>query len=356
MLLLIVVIGAGLALRGIGGGGNDGGNDTPRPNAPEVATQRIADPVPPAARVARPPGHPIIPVLASDSGSGVRLLTVDRLEPQSIVQVRAAGFMAFERGFVQECVAELGHLTTCTGRFPVQFGEDGGADFQYQIPSSSAPGGCRYGQATCTLEVRGTKSTKRGEVQIVVGEARAGKILVSSLDGVRDGQALTVSVSGFPANTPATAMLCALVGGYDVRHCGIGPGTAALAVGADGSGRANLVADTGAIGADSVQCGPRNACGVLVVTQEGFVAAPAVPLHFSLGPGASYNGSRLAVGLSLGGLLVVVAIILVWRTDWTKPTEAATPEVDAADLETDKSLDELFGTDEELDARDPLPF
>jgi hypothetical protein len=42
------------------------------------------------------------------------------------------------------------------------------------------------------------------------------------------------------------------------------------------------------------------------------------------------------------------------RTDWTKPTEAATPELDDSDLRTGQSLDDLFGTDEELDEREPI--
>jgi len=61
-------------------------------------------------------------------------------------------------------------------------------------------------------------------------------------------------------------------------------------------------------------------------------------------------------GMILGIGLGVIALVIAARTDWTKPGEAATPTLDAADLRTDQNLDDLFGADEELDARDPIPW
>lgn len=212
-----------------------------------------------------------------------------------------------------------------------------------------------YARATCTLEMVGAASGRRAEAQTVVGETRQGQIRVTPRSGLRDGEAVAVAVTGFPAGSSATALLCAPLGGYDVRHCDP-RATSEFHVGADGSGATELKVRTGRLGTAGARCGPRDDCGVQVVTSAGFVAAPVVPLQFSLGPGASYNRTRLAVGFGVGGLLLLLAIVLVRRTDWTKPTEAATPEVDAADLETEKSLDELFGTDEELEARDPILF
>jgi len=52
--------------------------------------------------------------------------------------------------------------------------------------------------------------------------------------------------------------------------------------------------------------------------------------------------------------LATTALAIAVRTDWTKPTEAATPALDDSDLRTGSSLDDLFGTDEELDERDPV--
>ena len=62
----------------------------------------------------------------------------------------------------------------------------------------------------------------------------------------------------------------------------------------------------------------------------------------------------MAAGLTIGAVLSAIAVALARRTDWRKPTEAATPDVDRADLETGLTLDQLFGTDEALDASDPV--
>lgn len=353
--LLIFVIGAGFVLRGSGDGGPPS-TGVPGSTLPQVvpAGQTVAT-LPPTRPGSEPAPLPIIPVQASSPGRSANDLTVDRLDVDAVVQVSAAGFDQFETGFVEQCVTELNRLEACTGRFPVQFGEDGGADFQYLTHSSLLTGGCRYGRATCRIEVAGTASGRTGQAQVVVGEARRGLVRVEPRSGLRDGQVAAVSVSDFPAEARAIAVLCESPGNYDVGRCGA-PSTGSFGIGPNGRGRAELTVRTGSLGASGVRCGPRDPCEVLVVTEAGYVAAPGVPLHFSLGPGASYNGARLAVGLSAAALLVVVALVVVRRTDWTKPTEAATPEVDAADLETGKSLDELFGTDEELEERDPILF
>jgi hypothetical protein len=346
-----MVVAAGFVLRGLGDGA-----DAPTPKAAKaVPSPPAVTALPPTPTGSDPPPLRVIPIQASSLGTPANYVTVDRLEVDAVVHVDAAGFDQFETGIVEQCVSELGRLPTCTGRFPVQFGEGGGADFQFQIPSSAAPGGCHYGRPTCTIRVTGDVSTRSGQVQAVVGAARPGRIRVQPRSGLRGGDSIAVTVADFPPNTSARALLCEPLGGYDVRSCGPGIATE-LSIAADGSAHTNLVLRTGSLGANGVRCGPRDPCGVLVVTTSGYVAAPAVPLQFSLGSGASYNGARLAVGLALAGVLVLAAIVLVRRTDWAKPTEAATPEVDAADLETEKSLDELFGTDEELEARDPLPF
>ena len=86
----------------------------------------------------------------------------------------------------------------------------------------------------------------------------------------------------------------------------------------------------------------------------GFVAAPVAPVAFSAGPGVAYDADRVVPGVLIAVVLVALAVGIALRTDWTKPTEAATPELDRADLRSDQSLDEIFGTDEEIDRRDPI--
>jgi hypothetical protein len=92
------------------------------------------------------------------------------------------------------------------------------------------------------------------------------------------------------------------------------------------------------------------------VVGPGFIAAPATPVGFSLGPGVDYEAGRLLAGIGVALLLVVLAVGLAVGTDWTKPTEAASPALDRADLRAGWNLDELFGTEEELDERDPIPW
>jgi hypothetical protein len=93
-----------------------------------------------------------------------------------------------------------------------------------------------------------------------------------------------------------------------------------------------------------------------VVVGGGFISAPVAPVSFSLGPGASYEAGRVLIGVLVAMALIGAAVTISRRTDWTRPTEAATPDLDTADLRADQSLDDLFGTDEQLDQRDPIPW
>ena len=103
-------------------------------------------------------------------------------------------------------------------------------------------------------------------------------------------------------------------------------------------------------------CGPGRPCGVTVVVGPGFVAAPTAPITFSTGPGVAYDRDRVIPGVAIALVLVAAAVVIARRTDWAKPTEADTPQLDDADLRSDRSLDDLFGTDEDLDERDPIPW
>jgi hypothetical protein len=102
-------------------------------------------------------------------------------------------------------------------------------------------------------------------------------------------------------------------------------------------------------------CGARHPCAVSVFVADGHLAASAVPIRFPSGVAASYDTGRLATGLGIALALAAAAVLLAVTTDWTKPTEALAPELEGADLQTAASLDDLFGTDAELDERDPIP-
>jgi hypothetical protein len=53
---------------------------------------------------------------------------------------------------------------------------------------------------------------------------------------------------------------------------------------------------------------------------------------FAAGPSARYESGRLVMGVTVGAVLIGLALFLTRRTDWRKPTEADTPELDRAVL------------------------
>lgn len=349
VMFLVLVVVAVSGLRGLGDFPDDSAPAGPAP------TTRRAGPTLSSRTEAAPADLPVVEMKATDPDAFAPDNVVTGLQPPGVVRVRASGFDALERGRVEQCVTEFGRLPSCTPAFPLQFDEHGRADFQFRLDGSFPAGGCRWGRPTCELRVRGAASGLLGTAQTVfVDSPRRGRVTVEPRADIVEGGVVKVSVSDFPPNGSATAMLCAPPAGYDPRRCGAAGGTATFAVDAAGSGRTDLEVGAGPLGSGDRRCGPRVACVVTVVTDDGFVAAPVVALRFSRGPGASYDPGRLAAGLSIAAVLSAVAFALARRTDWRKPTEAATPDVDRADLETGLTLDELFGTDEELDASDPV--
>jgi len=346
-LLLVVAVPVLVGFRG----SVDDEEPTPGPppaaRAPEATSGSRTEAEPSALRV--------IEVTATDPDAFAPENVVEGLQPPGVVRVRANGFDANEPGSVEQCVTELSRLPACTPAFPVQFGENGRAEFQFQLSESFPVGGCRWGRPTCVLRVRGSGSGLLGTAQTIFVDApRRARVTVEPSAGIADRDVVQVSVTGLPAGASAIAMLCAPPSGYDPRRCGAEGGTAPFSVDGGGSGRTDLAVRSGPLGTEGARCGPHVPCVVSVVTHAGFVAAPAVPLRFSRGPGASYDPGRLAAGLSIAAALTAIAAALGRRTDWRKPTEAATPDVDGADLETGLTLDQLFGTDEELDASDPV--
>ena len=352
---LLMVVAAGRIVLGLGGSDDHNGPETPTPALTPTTTTAARS----VASTPVEPGPPLVEVAvpAVDPDKLAPYLVIDGLAPDTVVRVRAAGFESFEPGRVEQCVTGLGRLPGCTGASPVQFSEGGAAEFQYLLRASFALGACRAGGPTCTLRITGYESGREGAIQTVfVDEVEPGRVSVKPARGILDGQRVTVHVAGYPAGADLIATLCAAPGGYDPRRCQAGPATAAIRVGSDGSGATTLAITTGDVGLDRLPCDPRHACGVTVVSQDGFVASPTAAVGFSLGPGAEYDRTRLVIGLSVTALLLLGAFALIGRTNWDRPTEAATPEMDATDLETEHTLDDLFGTDEEIDAKDPVAF
>lgn len=353
MLSAPVVLVAGVALLallvfGLGGSPSE-------TTAPERPRAQPAEPLPDARLGEVSADIPVVVIEATDEDGFAPYRPVSGLVPGAAVRVQAEGFDRFERGSVAQCVVELGRRTACGDAFPVQFDDAGRADFQVAVRGEIAPGGCRLAQATCMLRLSGRSSGREGSVQtVLVDSIRPGVVRVEPAGALADGQRVEVEVAGFPPGTTASAVLCAPPDAYDARRCGPPTPGSSFSIDAGGAGRASLTVSAGRLGSEAALCGPRRVCGVAVVVGPGFVVAPVAPVRFAMGPGVAYDAGRLAAGLLIAVGLVGAAVAIAVRTDWTKPTEAATPALDGSDLRTGQSLDDLFGTDEELDERDPI--
>jgi hypothetical protein len=81
-----------------------------------------------------------------------------------------------------------------------------------------------------------------------------------------------------------------------------------------------------------VACGRGAACGIVVAHARSSIPAPVVSITFAAGPAARYNPFRSLTGLAVALVLLALAFFLARTTDWRKPTEADTPELDRAVL------------------------
>ena len=356
---LVLVAGAvilAVLLLGVGGmrSGDRGPDVAP---ATTVAARPSSATLPPAARVQSGRPIPVVVMHAADENRFLPYFPISGLVPDAVVRVKVDGFEWHEQGSVRQCVVELGHQTACGEPFPVQFDGDGRADFQFAVRGDIAAGGCRIGQPTCLLRVTGESDARQASVQtVLVDSLTTGEVRIEPAGPLADGQSVDVIVSGFPPRTTATAVLCAPPEVYDARRCGSPEPASTFTIDSAGAGRTRLTVAAGRLGSDAALCGPRRVCGIAVVVGGGFVAAPVAPVQFSRGPGVAYDGGRVLAGVLTAMVLLGAGLVIARRTDWTKPTEAATPDLDRADLRTGQSLDDLFGTEEQLDERDPIPW
>ena len=261
---------------------------------------------------------------------------IDRLAPDTVLQLRVVGFEPFARAVAEQCASP--DLTECGNQAPVQFDEDGVARFQYLVndeflDSLRPPGACRADTPPCTVVVHALEGNARAKIQTVFVDAvpKPGRIVVTPSRGLSlDGETVTVEVDGYPPGSELHAMLCAAPDVIGPR-CGAPGSTARLRVGTDGSGRAQLVIEPGAVGTNGVRCFRGDDCGVSVASETVFARAPVVPISFAAPPGSDYDSNRLAAGLGIAVLLVAIAAGLIRRTDWSAVGEAAAPEIDAAE-------------------------
>lgn len=328
----VVVVGAA-ALVGLRGGGAAAPGDRPPPAArrppavPAAPEPRPAPPRPrgPAAVVAGPEVH----VVATPPGRfPPNPPAVDRLPPAAVLSVTASGFAPDTDGAVAQCRAAG---DPCRASFPVRFDGSGTARFQFLVTSRDPAGRVHCAPASCRLVVRGP-GDRVGTAATVFGGAALPRprAVVTPGPGVHDGQRVRVSASGFPPGARLEAALCGPPGLPPAEWCG--RPALVLTAGPDGAAAGRFIVRSGPVGSRRHPCRRASPCGLAVVAPAHFTGAPVQPVAFSAGRGAGYYPARVAAGLALAAALLVLAWWLVRTTDWSEPSEAATPEMDRATL------------------------
>ncbi len=260
----------------------------------------------------------------------------DGLGPATVLRMRVTGFEPFARATAKQCAESRAEV--CGNALSVQFDADGAAEFQYLVTDDflgalPVPGRCRADAAACTVVVGALIGNRHGQIQTVFGDtvSPAGRISVTPTVGLSlVGETVTVEVTDYPPGAELTAMLCAAPDATGAR-CGAPGPTAPLVVSRNGTGRTELAITPGPVGAERAPCFRGDDCGVSVASAEVFARAPVVPISFAAPPGATYDSTRLVIGLGFALFLLAIAAALLRRTDWSPVGEAAAPEIDDAE-------------------------
>jgi hypothetical protein len=342
-IIALAVVGS-VVLGGVPSGeeGDRDGDD--RAGAPAVVATTTTNAESTATTLPRRRAAPAVPGLGpkvaidGDRGESFPELydVVDNLERATVLQVTAHGFESFERGIAEQCAPALS--PQCFNQIPVQFDEDGVARIQFlatlDFLSGSPPAGrCRAGTAPCMFVVRSIEGDRSGQLQTVFGMAAPppGRVTVTKADGLSlDGETVTVTVRNYPPGARVRAMLCAAPEAT-LDRCGRPGPQAPLVVGRDGTGSTELRIEPGPVGAVQASCTRGSDCGIAVASRHVFSRAPVVPISFAGRGGATYDPTRLALGLAIAALLIGIAAWLILRTDWSAVGEAAAPEIDDAE-------------------------
>ena len=260
---------------------------------------------------------------------------LDRLPARSVLRINATGFETNGTGFVEQCT-----LTRCANGFPVVFDINGAANFQYLVSDTFAaglaPSTCRAVEPPCVVHVRGNgRSAFLTTVFRDVAVPRRVTVAPSAL-GLVDGSRVRVDVTGFNPGERVQAMLCAAPETRGAERCGAPGPVSSFTIDAGGSGSTDLEIRAGRVGSSGVACGRGATCGIVVSQAGSSVPAPVVEISFATGPGASYDATRTLVGLVAALALVALAVFWVRGTDWRKPSEADTPELDRIELTGDE--------------------
>jgi hypothetical protein len=229
-------------------------------------------------------------------------------------------------------------VSGCGNAFPIDFPESGIARVQFLVEadfstSTGARLSCGPDEPPCVMRVSSAGAT--AFLTTVFGGVAPPPRTVTvdtPSGGLVDGQAVRVSVSGFVPGERVRATLCAAPAWSGTARCGAPAPVAPFVIDADGTGRTALVIRRGRVGTSGVACGRETPCGVVVASARSAVPGVVSPIRFAAGASVRYDAQKVVSGVLLAALLLLVAWLLARTTDWRKPTEADTPELDRAVL------------------------
>ena len=244
--------------------------------------------------------------VARDDHSVVPTPVLDRLMGGDVLDVSVIDGTDGANGAVRQCTRTLGGVTGCTNRYPVQFDDRGHARFQYELtdPGDCGPGG------SCVLVVDDLDGQRQALAVLVFGAPAPPPpaVTISPAELVEEGDRVGVDIAGLQPYSIVRI-------GYCNPEC-----ASATLVVADSRGHANSTVVVGA---------PCGTCGIAVIGSAHDTLAP-VPFAPALQP--SYHPRRLAIGLLLAAALLAAAWRISAAIDWRPPSEADTPDLDAAEL------------------------
>ena len=149
-----------------------------------------------------------VSVAATTAGTwGALVPVVDRLDDGDVLAITVTDGVARSEGIVRQCTQTATGFDDCTNRFPVQFGDDGRARFQYRVAD---PGTCD-GTAACVVVVGDAGGDRQAVVATVFGGAAPPPPTaeLASPGPYEPGQEVAVAVSDLRAGADVSAAFCA---------------------------------------------------------------------------------------------------------------------------------------------------
>lgn len=276
-------------------------------------------------------------------------LVIDGLTEWTVLTVTATAFEADTTGIVHQCVQD--DTRSCHDELPVRFDGEGGAEFQYLVrfDAGVTPNGdrtCGSPTVRCTIEIEAAGTTTVIDAVFFDQAPQPGRIDVEPGHGLRPGDPVMLTATGFPPGTRISVMVCAAPATRGSR-CGQPGPVATFDVGDDGAATADLILDVDEVGSDRVACGRRTSCRLVVDSDRPDVWARPVELAFDATPGAGYGTPRLMLGLGAALGLVLAAGWLTRSGDWSPPHESdgsAIDEATFADLDAEAAAHEAAET------------